>query len=80
MSYYILKLVFLFPTVTSLLIITSLSITEVKQLLVYSVLGLIIIVILLRQLKMAILSFSEIFLKNNGPVADFRIQLLIPLI
>ena len=34
----------------------------------------------LRQLKVVILSFSDIFLINNGPVADSGIQLPIPLI
>ena len=34
----------------------------------------------LRQLEVAILSFSDIFLINNEPVADSGIQLPIPLI
>ena len=34
----------------------------------------------LRRLKVAILSFSDIFLISNGPVADSGIQLPMPLI
>ena len=39
----------------------------------------IILYIPLRRLKVAILPFSDIFLNNNGPVANSGIQLPIPL-